>query len=274
MTYATDLDEISAAASAYIKSCGMRLFRGSLLLNETGAGQVIWDPENDDWKSYVDIAKEEGARTIILDAEKGEDKHSENIGSLTLAWMKEGVAYLFVKQTEWWRELVEKESEMAGRVPSVSFGVDGEDRTPKEVLKELETKGENELADEILKFVAKEFPDADRIGYRSTELYWEQLGVHRWSLDPKLRLKIEKVDALARQKLEQERLKKEKEQIEKEKSLLPGLVQECLDWARKNQLRRVTKSNIDYFIVEKDLGLSKISRDALYNQVNIKLQKP
>ncbi|MGB9659196.1 MAG: hypothetical protein ACPLY9_01540 [Nitrososphaerales archaeon] len=272
MTEIENLNKIYEEIVEYIKSQNLRIFPGRLTLTEGFLNQVIWGPESDDWKSFIEIAREEGAKTIIVEIAKGEDEHTNDIGSLKLVWIKDGVTYIFEEQAEWWIESIKEEREMEEVTPmAIRYGV--REQIPEEVLKELQSKDESQLADEMLAFLSKEFPEANMIGYRNTELFWGQKGIHRWSLEPSLRLKIEKVEAIVRQKLEQERLKKEKEQIEKEKELIPKLVEECLEWAKKNQMKKVTKSNIDYFLIEKEIKLTRTSRDALYNQVNFKLQR-
>jgi protein tyrosine phosphatase (PTP) superfamily phosphohydrolase (DUF442 family) len=63
----------------------------------------IWEQEEeDDWKSFLEIAKEEGIETIIVEAIDGEEPdHTHEIGSIVFAWQKEGVTYTFMKQTDW-----------------------------------------------------------------------------------------------------------------------------------------------------------------------------
>jgi len=268
-----DLNKLYEEAIAYVKSRGLKLFPGTLLLSEGVLGRVIWSSGSDDWKAFIEIAKEEGAGTIIVEATKGwEEEHVNDLGSLRLAWIKDSVAYIFSKQAEWWIESVGKEPE-AEEAPPIAIRYGGEEQIPKEALQELQSKDENQLADEILAFLSKEFPELGVFSYRNVELFLEQKGIHRLALEPKLRFKIEKVEAIVRQRLEQEHLKKEKEQIEKERATLPKLIEECLEWAKKNQIRKATKSNIDFFLTEKEIELTKTSRDALYNQVNFKLQR-
>jgi hypothetical protein len=138
---------------------------------------------------------------------------------------------------------------------------------PAEVQRQVLSKSNDELAYEVVSFLRKEFPEGiDPVSsWRATQLFWEKKGL-RFADDPALRLKMQKVDALVRKKME-------KQQIEKEKQILPKLVEKCVKWAMENNLKRVTKSNFDYFLTEKEIQLSRTSKDALYNQVNFMLQK-
>jgi len=268
-----NLNKIYEEMVKHIKSCGLRVFptlSGEHSLAEELPNVMIWDSERDDWTSFIEIAKEEGVKTIIVETIRGKDEnHADDIGSITLAWIKEGIIYAFEKYTEWSVEPPREEV-----APSIGVSYGREEQISKEALEELQNKDENQLAEEMLAFVSKEFPDLDRVGlYHKSELFWNQKGIGRWRLEPKLQFKIEKVDTIFREKLEQELAKKVKEQIEKEKEILPKLIEECLEWAKKNQIKKVTKSNIDYFLTEKEIGLTKISRDIMYNQVNFKIQR-
>lgn len=114
-----------------------------------------------------------------------------------------------------------------------------------------------------------EFPDElDRVSFRATGLFWESKGVsrHMYPRDPKVELKMEKAESLARNKLQQKTLKREKE-------LIPKLVEECAEWARKNGLKKLTKSSLELFLSEKEQALSRMSKDMIYNKVNLILAK-
>jgi len=137
------------------------------------------------------------------------------------------------------------------------------------VASDFAEKSEEELANELVEFMKKEFPgEEQRISYRATGLFWQSKGVetHAFPRDPKVELKVEKVERLTRLKLEQETQKREKE-------VVPKLVDECVKWAKENGLRKVTKANVDYFLTERNQTLSKLSRDAIYNKVNLILAK-
>lgn len=61
--------------------------------------------------------------------------------------------------------------------------------------------------------------------------------------------------------------------LAREKQQLPKLAEDCVKWAEENRLTKVTKANVDYFVISKGIQLSKFSKDALYNEVNFKLRK-
>lgn len=65
-----DLKELYENIVARAKSLGLRIFPGTLFLREKTSSQVIWDYSNDDWISFMEIAKEEGSKTILIGTEK------------------------------------------------------------------------------------------------------------------------------------------------------------------------------------------------------------
>ena len=128
----------------------------------------------------------------------------------------------------------------------------------------LEQKDEG-IVEEATKFV-RENSTGGPISLRALDMFWESKGIKRYTAPANVRLKVEQVEATAKQKLNEELLSREKEQ-------LPQLTEDCLKWAEENKLTKVTKANIDYFVTSKGIQLSKLSRDVLYNEVNFRLKK-
>ncbi|MEM3787060.1 MAG: hypothetical protein QXZ59_06720 [Nitrososphaeria archaeon] len=250
-----NLNKIYEEIVLFIRSVGIKIFP-AVYMGDEWPDAIIWDTERGDWKSFIEISKEEGVKTIIVSTVKGNNEsHANDIGAIILAWFKDWRMYVFKKYAKWYSELISKETEVT-TYRGVSRTLT---QASKEALEELQTKSENELAEEALAFFEKSIPTT---GYHGLELFWENKGINKWMLEPKLRFKVEKVEALVEQK-----------RIEKEKELLPKLVEECLKWAQDNGLSRITKSNIDYFLIEKNIELTRTSRDVLYNKVNFILQR-
>jgi hypothetical protein len=63
-----------------------------------------------------------------------------------------------------------------------------------------------------------------------------------------------------------------KERLGKEKEEFPSLVSQCVDWARINGLKRLTLSDLDTYILEKDLDILQETKRALYSMANLKLK--
>ena len=77
---------------------------------------------------------------------------------------------------------------------------------------------------------------------------------------------------LAQRQLENEREIKEREQLEREKAELPSLINSCIDWAREHGLKRVTKADIEAFLLEKNIEILPQTQRALYAMVNVQLK--
>ena len=180
------------------------------------------------------------------------------IGHFGLFWFKDGIKYSYDMSTHWWNQF----AELAGEY-------DEEAERPREIPDDVKRKSDRELADELVAFVQKAFPEElDRMSAVTKRLFWESKGLPPYLdvEDPKITLKVEKAESLAQLKLKQEVQKKEKQ-------LVPKLVEECLNWAKENRLKKVTKTSVDYFLSEKSQILSKMSRDAIYIKVNFMLAK-
>jgi hypothetical protein len=139
----------------------------------------------------------------------------------------------------------------------------------KETIQLKET--EEELASELSAFIRKEFPEQESehfLPHKATRLFWLQKGVdpNIFALDTAARLKMEKAEMLALERMNKERFQKEKE-------MLPELTEKCIQWARKQGLKKVTKSNLSFFLSENELKVSQMTKDILYNKVNLELEK-
>ncbi len=260
----TDLNITYAEIVAHAKSQDMRIFPSASLIGQN-SGLVVWYEGDGDWKSFLENAHAEGAKTIILSKEMGESSRANEIGSLSVAWIKDGVVFMFAETTGWWDEARKAEEDLGPIRPSVSVGYGRE--ISEDVLSNLMSTSVGDLAREMIEFAEEEFPaPVDQLPtYQLTTLFWQKKGVPRYLDDPDLSIKVRKVEMFVQQKLEAE-------SIQREKELLPKLVEKCLEWTTEMGLHKVTKSNVDYFLTENDVRLSKTSRDAIYNKVNFDLK--
>lgn len=146
----------------------------------------------------------------------------------------------------------------------------------KEIPSEIEMKTLEQLAVELATFVKRQFPEAENMRgslYRAKNVFWASKGLpETFGLPPEIRLKVEKAEMLAEQKLGEEQTIKERTQIEKEKQSLPPLINECVEWAKRFDLRRVTKSDIGAFLAEKNVELTTHSTNLLYAKANLLLK--
>jgi len=370
-----NLEQTLQEVEKYLKQEGFTIFYGVEATRSRYLAEVLWAEEKSGWKGFLQAAKEAGAKVVVVQASSLEEKelqamllegeqeealrelrkHVGKVSYFSLFWVKDGIKYAFSQATDWWEEL--SALRMEGKyAPSVAR--EGETRPllmgrygilAQEIPEEIKKKSHEQLADEMVAFIDKEFPEArlsyfgrpheaeqlfweskglktayvddpqvrikirraellaeekwrrgegkvatdfakkseeelahelvefmkkefpgeeKRVSYRANNLFWQSKGVETrvFPRDPKVELKVEKVESLARHILDQEMQKREKEAI-------PKLAEECVKWAKENGLRKVTKANVDYFLTEKDQTLSKPSRDAIYNKVNLILAK-
>ena len=142
-----------------------------------------------------------------------------------------------------------------------------------EVPTEIKLATPEELAAKLVDFAKKEFPDEDRIWIRNVaQLFWGSKKVSRYGMPPEIQLKIEKAEILAQKQLEKEGEVKEREILEKEKVELPSLVSSCVDWAKDHGLKRITKADIDAFLLEKDIEILPQTQRSLYAMANVEIK--
>jgi len=252
--------------------------------------EIIWDNEKN-WKNFFDVAKKESIQTIIIGKEifnkekLGEfesalmestlpepilnkfkellntlKENQDELGAFSFAWFKNGTKFSLIEKTKWFEEfedgfsLIANESRTAR---SIEQPMVREDVLPPEISK----KSENELAKEFLDYLLKEFPNPGRHEiYTAEHAFWEEKGVERY-FGSKGRLLINKVSNIVSRKLE-----------EREKEMIPKLIDECIRWAKDNDLNKLTKTNIIGFLSEKGIELSSNNKNILHTKVSLKLK--
>jgi len=89
---------------SYAKSQGMHIFHGVPLIGEEPRDVMLWSEDDANWKQFLEVALSEGIKTLILNKEFGQGKHINDVGSITMAWSKDGITYLFSHDEEWFEE--------------------------------------------------------------------------------------------------------------------------------------------------------------------------
>ena len=143
----------------------------------------------------------------------------------------------------------------------------------QEVPKEIESKTSKELAKDLITFIKKEFSDEDiRYIGRFSNMFWNQMNFQKWNAPANIQLKIEKAENIAQKLISEEIEKKEKEQLEQERKELPKLVDKCVEWASEKGLKRVTKSDVDVFLMEIDKTVLPATKNQLYAITNVEIK--
>lgn len=285
VTNTEDLEQTLQEVVSYLKQQGFAIFYGFEFPETRYFAEMQWDDQNHEWKAFLEATREAGSKIIVLEIHRFKeddlhrflprveqeetapaedaDKLRKYLGKLCqlgLIWCKDGVKYSFTRTTDWWDALMEQETQKESEVEAKKA----------EISNDVKSKSVEQLAEELLAFIREEFPESEtRVGppYEAERLFWETKGLRSpFVEDPEIRIKMERTEILARSILEQEVQKREKE-------LIPELVEQCVKWARENGLRKVTKTNVDYFLTEAGRSLSRTSRDTIYNKVNLSLSK-
>lgn len=147
------------------------------------------------------------------------------------------------------------------------------DREEAEVPKWLKTSTPEELAVEMLEFKKKEFPDDEKGDfYKASSFFWKSKGIESDLMPYEAQLKIDRAEFLAEREITKKEETQKKKRLMEEKEEISSLVSQVIDWARINGLKRLTLSDVDTYILEKDLNILIETKRALYAMANLKLK--
>jgi hypothetical protein len=153
-----------------------------------------------------------------------------------------------------------------------NFPIDVEVRK-KKIPEDIKLMSAEELAEELVEYVRKQFPDNVNMVYSVKDIFWKSKGLEdTWDIPLEIKLKIQQTELLADNKIAEENKKLEKIRLEKEKEQLPDLIEDCITWAQGLGFNKITKSDLDTFLMEREIQLLKFSSDYLHNKVNLRLK--
>ncbi len=296
-----NLEDISKEILNYAKNQGFNIFYSKELSTEYDLAEAIWD-QGSEWKEFFNIAKDEDIKTIIAniqvfrkdDAFKIDDENNPlldqaltqskildleelskldgKVGSYTFSWIKNGVRYSLSEITEWYKDyksvMSSIESEITRQQPMgiLADYYGGKESQTQEIPEVLKKKSEEELANEMAEFMRKESPTPDtRDFYVLRRMFWAEKGIERFSLNPKVELIRDRIDMKAQKILEEEQTKEEKEKI-------PKLLEQCIQWCNKNNIKKATQGDIGAFLVDNETSLSRDGQRKLWQKVNVMLK--
>jgi len=140
----------------------------------------------------------------------------------------------------------------------------------------LENTPVEQLAEDLANFVKKEFPESNEPGAPNSarDAFWASKGIENaFALSAELRLKTERASVIASGKLAREKAA-ERSKLEQD------LTGECVAWARRHDLTKLAKSDVDDFLHEKEGTMPNynlirynysLSRDTIYREASLLL---
>jgi hypothetical protein len=152
-----------------------------------------------------------------------------------------------------------------------NFGYRG--NQPQKIPTEMVSATAEQLANELVEFSKKEFEGEKSIWISQTARYfWEKKGVNRYGVSGEVSLKLEKAERLAQQLLSDEREAEKQRRLESEKTQIPQLVDQCVRWATKHRITRLTIADVDAFLLEQNSELLTPTKRAIYATANVNLK--
>jgi hypothetical protein len=132
----------------------------------------------------------------------------------------------------------------------------------------LETSTPEELAEQMVEFAKKEFPE-EKFGYSHIfHQFWESKGVQQFLLPTEAQSKIERANYLADRLIDKEK----KERLAKEREELPSLVSQCVDWAKITNIKTLRLADVEVFTMEKKLNVLDETKRDIWKAANVKLR--
>lgn len=143
----------------------------------------------------------------------------------------------------------------------------------EEIPEYITSKTAEELAADLVSFVKNiSGNEGESVSYEEFSLFWQTKNVSKMDLNPELQSKLKRAENIATQQILHNQRKNYLNQVETEKIKLPSLTDSCIDWAVANGLKRVTKSDLEVFLSEKNIEIFPETKRSLYATVNVKLK--
>ncbi len=221
--------------------------------------RLLW--AGDDYKHFLEIAEKSGSKIIYLSenmaAEEKYEEHGDDIAELQLGFLSNGILHVLPVYASWYdvEEDIAKEEKEA------------------EDTETLLQKPVNELVESMTNYVDNESKELgeelnETIIDQLKRQYWMEHNVDVFSIEPKVKVKIKRVENLVDRHFLDIIRKDEDNKIE---ALLP----EFVEWCKKQGITGkmyLKKTTLETFLDEKGITLSSIGIDKLYNKALIKLR--
>ena len=150
-----------------------------------------------------------------------------------------------------------------------------------EVPEKIKKATPEKLADEMLAFAKREFPDewAEPTYFTTTisDLFWKSQGIDNdmifsGVIPAEFEIKMERAMKQAYDQIENEREPIIREKLKKEKAELPSQVKVFADWASDHGLKNVIIADVDTFLLENDIKISPETKRSLRMFTNTELR--
>ena len=224
-----------------------------------------------DYKDFLKVAEIVGAKLIYYEEAFGETKEDE-IAEIYIGFAYNGVLHTLSTPASWYEKELEETYEEDEESENKSFAraIDVDRANTKKGIDYIKNNSEESIESEFSNFIKKEYPETLTGEIEVSNAYWQfwqGKGVYNeFSLDMRLKMKVDKIENAVETEITKER-------FEQEKALIPGLTKECIEWARNLGLKRISIPNLNTFLTDKKVKLTKLSFDILHTQVNITLKQ-
>lgn len=137
----------------------------------------------------------------------------------------------------------------------------------------LEESTAEEIAEDIVEFKNRRYPEEFLNMYTISDLYFKEKEVDEHHLPIEIRTKIDNATSFAQSIVRKEKERMDAKKIEKEHAQLPSFVSQCIDWARENGLEKLTIKDVEAYVSEKRLDITPATRRLIYLKTKNELKR-
>jgi hypothetical protein len=283
-----DLVDFQELMIKKIESLGMQIYPCSNTEISTVVSQMEW--EGEDYNKFLEIAHGDNIKIIFMEVKiitrpfiqsvrrqlVGKDpsgKFSDDIDlicvnleekldeiySISFSWIKDNVMYSVEKNSETYFELEKQIGELSlEQKKQIPPRVAWEEMQKMPVPKELEEKGPEKIAQELIDYVEIESPEFG-LDWNIENAFWERKNLNNSS--PSHRMFRSKVKMAYHKILD-----------DKEKESIPDWIEKCVEWALKNEIDKPSQTILRGFLADKGVSFSANNFKILHTKVTLQLK--
>ncbi len=255
---------LEAVGSALRAKVGTRVFEVSSDFPKDR--MIVWG--GGDLESFLRMAGDSDQGILYLHeetVEKGEgvpSKHAGDIWLTEVAFVRDGVFHVFRMIAPWAEELLTEKEESAGLE---------DQRAVKDLVSTIQKEGDSLVVD-FLKQTEEEGRALEPSGWELRRGFTDFLR-QRIELPEDLEFFTLRHSYPDLNRLINKLVERAGGEIRsKERKVLESLVSQCAEWARRNTVKTLNQGDVEVFLDEENIPLSKESRRLLWQKANFALK--
>ncbi len=153
-------------------------------------------------------------------------------------------------------------------------GRSAREKEKERIMSELDALSPEDLQGQLFDFARTRFTGDASVSQGWGEMFLKSKNdlLSNRDLSSNTNAKFEEARRLAESRLSEERNLEREERYKREKAALPGLVDACVEWSRQRGLKKLSESDIDVFLAERNAKILMEIKRLLHTTVSFKLK--